>query len=79
MTISPSGTTMAHSYIPLDITHHQDSVVELFLDEPNRKVIELHHRAGGREDRIEHSAEQFLLQFAGYPRGQKVLQAMVST
>lgn len=69
---------MEQNHIHIDISHHQDSVVELYLDRSNSRVIELHHRVGGQEHRIEHSAQSYLQQFGGYPIGQKVLQAMVS-
>lgn len=62
---------------PFEVTHHQDAVVELYLDHAKREVIELYHRAGGREDRIVHSAQSYLQKYASYPIGKKVLNAMV--
>ena len=63
---------------PLEVIHYQDQVLELFLDQPNRRVIELYHRSQGRQDRFEYSADNYLRKYANYPFGQRVLQALTA-
>ncbi len=65
------------STTPLEVTHHQDHVVETYLDSDNGKVIELYHRSGNRRDRIEYSTDTYLQQYANYPIGKRVLHALI--
>lgn len=60
---------------PFEVIHFQDTVLEVFLDQQNLKVIELYHRSGNRTDRFEHSAQSYLQRYVNYPVGKKVLQA----
>lgn len=63
---------------PLEVIHYQDQVLELFLDQPNRRVIELYHRSQGRQDRFEYSADSYLRKYVNYPFGQRVLKALTA-
>lgn len=63
---------------PLEVIHQQEMVVELYLDAPNQEVIELYHRAGGRQDKIVHKVQAYLQRYAGYPIGQRVMKAMLT-
>lgn len=60
----------------LEVIHFQDSVLEVYLDSENLRVIELYHRSGDRIDRIVHSAQSYLQRYANTPSGRKVLQAL---